>query len=148
MYIIISTLCEPNTQYNYAILICSHSFAGDLHVVIESTSNSTDHPVGSSLQLTCRVQGGEVQPVGSLSYSWMSTCSGECFVSGQTTPSISRDVLRAADTGTHTCAITDSVGNYGSASFNVEVTGESGYLCPHMCTHIIREWLLTNVRSS
>ena len=105
-------------------------FIGNLHVVIEATSSGADYRVGSSLQLTCGVAAdSNVLPVGGLTYSWSTTCSGECFVSDQTTSSIGRDVLRAADSGTHTCTITDSIGNYGRASTVVVVTG----VCVHGC---------------
>ena len=77
--------------------------------------------VGEPLVLHCQldITSGVV---GALMYEWTSTCSGECFVRGNT-PSISTDFLRATDSGTHTCTVTDSVGNVGSASVAISATG-------------------------
>ena len=68
--------------------------------------------------------GGILPVVGSLSYSWTSTCIGECFVLGQTASTVTNQALRSVDSGIHTCTITDSVGNYGSANFSFTVTGK------------------------
>lgn len=106
----------------YNETICCIS--GDLNVVIQpSITTGSGYRVGNSLQLVCQVQAGQVEPVGSIEYSWSSTCSGECFVSGQTTPSVTRDLLRAVDAGSHTCAVTDTIGNYGSAVIDIQITG-------------------------
>ena len=41
----------------------------------------------------------------------------------QTSPVVSREGLRAIDAGSHTCTVTDDVGNTGSASVDIIVTG-------------------------
>ena len=41
----------------------------------------------------------------------------------QTSPVVSREGLRSIDTGSHTCTVTDDVGNTGRASVEMIVTG-------------------------
>ena len=88
--------------------------------------------VGTLHQLTCEVGATPTSPFGAVVYEWTSTCSGECFVlrmsPGTAAAAISTQFLKAVDSGTHTCTVTDSVGNRGSASVNIVTTGKKVYL--------------------
>ena len=54
----------------------------------------------------------------------MSTCSGDCFVLQQSSQEIvMRDVLHSVDSGNHTCSVVDDVGNTGSTTVEVLVSG-------------------------
>ena len=80
--------------------------------------------VGTPHQLVCQVENGSTTTYGSVAYSWTSTCSGECFVLSQSTQAtITTQYLKAVDSGTHTCTVTDSVGNRGDASVSISTTG-------------------------
>ena len=80
--------------------------------------------VGTSLQLACQVGNTPTPPIGAVVNEWTSTSSGECFVLGQPgAATIGTQYLKAVDSGTHTCTVTDSVGNRGSASVNITTTG-------------------------
>jgi len=46
-----------------------------------------------------------------------------CFVQGQTENTIEKNILHSVDSGNHTCTVTDDVGNTGSATYEVRVTG-------------------------
>ena len=105
---------------------------GELTVTIIS-STSSDYRAANPLTLTCQV-GSDAD--GALFYLWSSTCSGDCFVDGQRTATVARSALRAVDSGTHTCSVTDSVGNAGSASIHVAVTGMWLTICA------VTEWLV------
>ena len=81
--------------------------------------------VGTSLQLTCQVGNTPTPPIGAVVYEWTSTCSGGCFVIGQSrAATVGTHYLKAVDSGTHTCTVTDSVGNRGSASVSIATTGK------------------------
>ena len=75
------------------------------------------YQAATPVTLTCTHNGSS-----SATYSW--TCSGEsnCFTQGLTQPSERRDVLCGADTGTHTCTVSDGEMS-GAASTNITVTG-------------------------
>lgn len=88
---------------------------------IQSTGSGK---VGTSHELACEIDNSQTAPVGALTYKWTSTCSGECFVLRQSgLGTVSTQYLKAADSGTHTCTVTDSVGNQGNASVNTSATG-------------------------
>ena len=96
-----------------------------LRVQTSNTAFLAAHP----LQLTCEIDleqsgHGIVQPIGNVTYTWTSTCTGACFVNGQTNQSISTLALRAVDSGVHTCSVMDSVGNIGNGSIEIKVTGK------------------------
>ena len=108
-----------------AICYFLHIVIIDIPVSIRTTS--TPLPLGSvyqaasSVTLTCEIDDtGTFAP---LTYQWTSTCLGDCFVRDQTSPVVSREGLRAIDAGSHTCTVTDDVGNTGSASVEIIVTG-------------------------
>ena len=85
-------------------------------------SSRSTYQVATSATLTCHVGSEAVQPV---SYQWSSSCSGQqCSVTGQTDASIMIPLLRSVDSGTHTCTVTDSVGNSGNGSIQFDVTGK------------------------
>ena len=90
-------------------------------LTVTVTSNSTTYHIATSVTLTCRVSLEAVQPV---SYQWSSSCSGECSVAGQTDDTVTISLLRSIDSGTHTCTVTDNVGNTGNGSINFNVTGK------------------------
>ena len=75
------------------------------------------YQAATAVTLTCIHNGSS-----SATYSW--TCSGEsnCFTQDLTEPSKKGDVLSGADTGTHTCTVSDGEMS-GAASTNLTVTG-------------------------
>ena len=108
------------------------SFAAyPLTVVISNVIDPDHGPVyapGSSVQLMCSVDG----PFPIAVTRWNSTCIGNCFVLQQSTQqSIMKNILHATDGGNHTCTIVDDVGNTGSATVEIFVSGKfsSLYTC-------------------
>ena len=86
-------------------------------------SAGTSH-VGTPYQLDCQIGNSPTSFIGPVMYEWTSTCSGECFVLRQPgSATVSTQHLKAADSGTHTCTVTDSVGNQGRANVNILATG-------------------------
>ena len=77
-----------------------------------------DYRAASSVQLTCVVSGS----IGSVTYHWSSTCR-DCFASNSSFHSVSEYLLRSRDAGIHTCTVTDSFGNRGNASIEMNVVG-------------------------
>ena len=90
-------------------------------MTITASPSGVLHQASSSLNLTCSVQG---QSDAQLSYQWTSTCTGNCFVLGSTTQSITQTALHSVDSGTHTCSVTDALGNQGMATIQMTVVGE------------------------
>ena len=89
-------------------------------------SNGTNQ-VGTPYHLACQIGSSPIPSIGPVVYEWTSTCSGECFVLRQPgAATVSTQYLKAVDSGKHTCTVTDSVGNQGSASVNVSATGKIG----------------------
>jgi len=84
-----------------------------------STPNGERYQVGSSLDLMCQALGG----YSPFSYSWNSTCTGQCFVFGAITSTIRRNVLHSVDAGAHTCSVTDYIGHTGSDTIQIRLTG-------------------------
>ncbi len=80
--------------------------------------------VASSIALTCVVTGS----AGQVSYNWSSDCSGNCFVKGQTTQSVTTRILQPSDSGIHTCTARDFVGvdciRNASASLDMTIVGK------------------------
>ena len=80
--------------------------------------------VGTQHSLSCRVGLSPTPPIGAMTYEWTSTCSGDCFTLNQSTAAtVNTQYLKAVDSGTHTCTVTDSVGNQGSASVEISTAG-------------------------
>ena len=80
-----------------------------------------NYRAGSSITLTCRVEGVTY----GLTYSWSSTCTHNCFVRGMTTQSVTRHGLRSMDSGTHTCNAADVWGHSGTATIVMNITGKA-----------------------
>ena len=96
-------------------------FIGILEVIIQTNGTSQ---VGTPHLLTCHIGTIPTPPIGAVTYEWTSTCSGDCFILKQSTAAaVSTQYLKAADSGTHTCTVTDSVGNRGSASVEISTSG-------------------------
>ena len=92
-------------------------------VMITNTIDSNQGPnyaPGTAVQLLCFAD-SQFDTTETL---WNSTCTGNCFVLQQSSqPLIMKDILHAVDSGNHTCTIVDDVGNIGSATIEIRVTG-------------------------
>ena len=114
-----------NSSYT---VISSASEQDDLVVTIDVSYSkpsdfSMDPPnyrAGSSITLTCRVEG----VTDGLTYIWSSTCTHNCFVRGMTTQNVTRHGLHSVDSGTHTCNVTDALGCKGNATIVMDVMGK------------------------
>ena len=101
-----------------------------------------NYRAGSSITLTCRVEG----VTDGLTYLWSSTCTHNCFVRGMTTQNVTMHGLRSVDCGTHMCNVTDAVGRKGTATIVMNVTGkENCYflyrnLTPFSTSLVPRPW--------
>ena len=73
-----------------------------------------EYRAASKLTLSCMVEGAS----GTVTYDWMTSFNNPNM------QSITRNILRPADTGTHTCTATDDNGNTGSASTVVNIVGK------------------------
>lgn len=93
----------------------------DLNVTISTVPPGLVHNAATHLVLTCQV----LNAIGSYSYQWSSDCTGDCFVRTQVSPVISRSALHSADSGNHTCTVTDSVGNSGIQTVSIDVIGNA-----------------------
>ena len=110
-------------HFPHYTLCCS---TGELNVAIRASPPGLVHQVFSSVNLTCTVSGIHRSP---LSYRWTSTCTGSnCFVLSVSTPTVSKSSLHSVDSGNHTCLVTDALGNSGSATVEIQVTGKRGIL--------------------
>ena len=90
-----------------------------------------EYTPGSSVIFNCTVSGA----IGSSSFLWTSTCTGNCFIlSQQTQHRIERDILHSVDSGNHTCTVTDDVGNSGSATLEMSVVGKFAPLDSFQCS--------------
>ena len=95
---------------------------GQLNVAVTASPPGVVRQVFSSVNLTCSVSGLYHSP---LSYQWTSTCTGSnCFVLSGSTPMLSESSLHSVDSGNHTCLVTDALGNSGSATVEILVTGK------------------------
>ena len=79
-----------------------------------------EYQVGSSLNLACQIHGGHSP----FTFTWNSTCSGLCFVVGETTDSIGKNPLHSIDSGNHTCSVTDYTGRSGDAGVQINLSGQ------------------------
>lgn len=101
--------------------ILSYFFAAfDLDVTITTSPPGLVHNAATYLVLECQV----LNAVGSYSYQWSSDCTGDCFVTSQVSSVISRNALHSADSGNHTCTVTDSVGNSGMQTVSIDIIGK------------------------
>ena len=95
-----------------------------LIVSIADTSDPSQNFVytpGSTVMLNCTVQGA----IGSITYQWTSTCSGDCFILSQQLNSVvEKKVIHSIDSGNHTCSVLDDVGNSGTSTVEMQVTGK------------------------
>ena len=83
--------------------------------------NYTEFEPGTSVRFECIPQQGFEPHY----FQWSSTCTGSYFV--LQTPKdnvVEKTILHAADSGSHTCTVTDDVGNTGNATVVVTVTGK------------------------
>ena len=79
------------------------------------------YEAGTSVRLECstNLDGGYY------SYQWSSTCTGNCFILQQSTrPIVETDGLHAVDSGSHTCTVTDDIGNTANATVTLSVSGK------------------------
>ena len=76
--------------------------------------SENEYRAASKLTLTCMVEGAS----GTVTYVWMTSFNNPNM------QSITRDILRPADTRTHTCTATDENSNTGSASTVVRIVGK------------------------
>ena len=93
--------------------------ATQLNVTVISIPAGPHIDAAEFLILQCLASGG----TGVYSYQWLSNCTGNCFLNGQTSQMVTRDALRSTDSGTHICVVRDGTGNNGSDSTVIEVTG-------------------------
>ena len=127
---------------NSVILRCLLQFLSDLVAYplvtrITDVNNSThgaDYPPGSTLVLNCSVS----NPFGPEMYLWSSSCTGNCFIQGQTESVVEKNILHSIDSGNHTCTVTDDVGNAGSATYEVRVTGTIEGLVDNHLLHTVQ----------
>ena len=75
----------------------------------------------TSVVLTCYVEGASRN----VSYLWSSTNPNSSFVVNQTTSTVSETMLTSNDTGNHTCSVSDSDGNSGSSTIEMQLIGKN-----------------------
>ena len=97
-----------------------------LDTAIEVSPAGITQQASSSVNLTCTVSGMSSPP---LSYQWTSTCSGDCFVLEGDTEALAESSLHSTDSGNHTCVVTDSLGNTGTATAEIVVSGKCSSPC-------------------
>ncbi len=101
-----------------------YSFAAfPIPVTITGTGVLDQSPLytpGSSAQFMCSASG----QFGLVVTTWTSSCTASCFVLQQSAQqSIMKDILHAVDSGNHTCTVVDDVGNTGSSTIELLVSG-------------------------
>ena len=92
-----------------------------LEVEIGSSPTGPKYQAASSGSLICEITGNFF---GTATYQWSSTCTGDCFVLGRNTPTVSTGAFRSIDSGAHTCTAVDAVGNSGTATIQMNVVGK------------------------
>ena len=95
---------------------------GELSVEVVVSPPGVTQQASSSINLTCVVSGDSSPPY---SYQWTSTCTGNCFVLQDDSPTLTQLSLHSIDAGNHTCHVTDTLGNSGTATTEIVVTGNS-----------------------
>lgn len=105
--------------YHFTLFLFLLAVVDELQVTITSNPDFGSFLAGSSVTLTCNVNGGHLP----LMYEWSSTCDRDCFIDSQTTVFVVQNILHSVDTGNHTCLVTDYVGHTGSASIEMVITG-------------------------
>ena len=89
---------------------------------VNNPNQGFNYDLGSMVALNCSADGR----FGPVVTTWTSTCTGSCFVLAQSSQGlVRRDVLHAVDSGNHTCSVVDDVGNTGSATVEVQVSGRT-----------------------
>ena len=88
---------------------------------ITSIPLGPDYHAATSLNISCGTVANMYEPA---TYAWTSTCTGDCFLLGSTNATVTQPVLHSIDSGSHTCSVTDAVGNTGEATINVNVFGK------------------------
>ena len=81
-----------------------------------------NYRAASSVTLRCTTEGAS----GSVSYRWSSTCSS-CFASSSSSSFVSENILRSRDRGVHTCTATDTIGNTGNSSIQMNIVGKLSF---------------------
>ena len=113
----VSVFYSPRTD---SFIISQHT-GRSLDVSIVVSPPGVIHQAASSLNLTCGVSG---QSNAQLSYQWMSTCTGNCFVLGSRVSNLLQTALHSIDSGNHTCSVSDMFGNRGIATIQIVVVGK------------------------
>ena len=116
--IVITSKCQIQLSVQLLFIIITDQ----LTVEIEVTPAGVTQQASSSINLTCVVQGISYPPY---SYQWTSSCSGNCFTLLGSTPTLTELTLHSIDSGNHTCAVIDAVGNSGTATTEIVVAGMS-----------------------
>lgn len=116
-------LCIVLYPLNTCVISATNFFSlsGQLTLLITVSPPGVIRQASSSINLTCAVSGTFYPP---LSYQWTSTCSGNCFVLLGSAATLSESTLHSIDSGNHTCTVTDSLGNSGTATTEVVVAGK------------------------
>ena len=84
----------------------------------DAVLGENEYRAASSILLTCGAEGF----MGNVVYAWVSTLGeGSGNQRGES-------ILGSGDTGNHTCTVTDSSSNSGSATTQIIVVGKSGEL--------------------
>ena len=100
---------------------------------ITNPDQGTEYTPGSSVHLQCLAD-SRFAPVVT---TWNSTCNGGCFVLQQTGQQVIRtDVLHSADSGNHSCTVTDDVGNTGHTIYEMHVVGEYIISMSYLLSHL------------
>ena len=106
---------------NFMTVLFFFSPDDPISVSIFSTPIGSEVNAAEALTLACQATGG----TGVFTYQWTSTCSGQCLLTSGNAglSSLARDAARSSDSGVYTCVVTDSAGNSGNASRQIDVVG-------------------------
>ena len=120
---------------------------------VSGSINTFDHPILSSVTLTCMV---EPTPLSSVTYQWNTTgCytnpkfnrgNPRCFPHDQTTQSVTGNDLLGDDAGNITCTATINGIDYtsvnGSVPFTLRISGDQLVYCLIACTVYCKQCML------